>query len=72
MCAYRQLAATVLMFHRPSEHRPSMTLVACNLNLVAPDCPAHQHSTMVDKFPLVSAVQHSPSQSLDGPLGVRS
>ncbi|SCZ97005.1 BZ3500_MvSof-1268-A1-R1_Chr4-2g06925 [Microbotryum saponariae] len=39
---------------------------------VAPDCPAHQHSTMVDKFPLASAVQHSPSQSPDSPLGVRS
>ncbi|SCZ94937.1 BZ3500_MvSof-1268-A1-R1_Chr11-3g03492 [Microbotryum saponariae] len=49
------------MCHRPSEHRPSMTPVVRNLHLVAPDRPAHQHSTMVDKFPLVSAVQHSPS-----------
>ncbi|SCZ88061.1 BZ3501_MvSof-1269-A2-R1_Chr10-2g02415 [Microbotryum saponariae] len=49
-----------------------MTTVVRNLDLVAPDRPDHQHSTMVDKFPLVSAVQHSPSPSLDGPLGVRS
>ncbi|SGY53612.1 BQ5605_C006g03780 [Microbotryum silenes-dioicae] len=41
-----------------------MTSVVRNLDLVAPDCPAHQHSTMVDKYPLVSVVQHNTSQSL--------
>ncbi|SGY12419.1 BQ5605_C011g06501 [Microbotryum silenes-dioicae] len=41
-----------------------MTTVVRNLDIVAPDCPAHQHSTMVDKFPLVSVVQHNPSRSL--------
>ncbi|SCZ93239.1 BZ3500_MvSof-1268-A1-R1_Chr6-2g08550 [Microbotryum saponariae] len=49
-----------------------MTPVVRNLDLVAPDRPAHQHSTMVDKFPLVSVVQHDTSQSPDGSFGVWS
>ncbi|SCZ91754.1 BZ3500_MvSof-1268-A1-R1_Chr5-1g07651 [Microbotryum saponariae] len=69
---HRQLAITALIFHRPSRASPMHDARRSQPALVATDSLAHQHSTMVDKFPLVSAVQHSPSQSLDGPLGVRS
>ncbi|SCZ87966.1 BZ3500_MvSof-1268-A1-R1_Chr2-1g04097 [Microbotryum saponariae] len=69
--SHRQLAAAVLIFHRPSRASPMHDARRSQPALVATDSLAHQHSTMVDKFPLVSAVQHSPSQSLDGPLGVR-
>ncbi|SGY16281.1 BQ5605_C012g06829 [Microbotryum silenes-dioicae] len=49
--------------HVPSAIRasPIHDALVRNLDLVATDCPAHQHSTMVDKFPLVSVVQHNPS-----------
>ncbi|SGY53606.1 BQ5605_C006g03779 [Microbotryum silenes-dioicae] len=59
------------MSHRPSRASPIHD-ARRNLDRATTDCQAHQHLTMVDKFPFVYVVQHDTPQSLDGPLGVRS
>ncbi|SGY15912.1 BQ5605_C012g06700 [Microbotryum silenes-dioicae] len=59
--SHTQCATAVLMSHQASRALPIHDARRSQPGLVAIDSLAHQHSTMVDKFPLVSAVQHSPS-----------
>ncbi|SDA05400.1 BZ3501_MvSof-1269-A2-R1_Chr12-1g03384 [Microbotryum saponariae] len=76
MCTVRQsvhilLAAAVLMFHRPSRVSPMHDARRSQPESRRYGLPRSSTLDIADRFPLVSAVQHSPSQSLDGPLGVR-
>ncbi|SCZ87241.1 BZ3500_MvSof-1268-A1-R1_C151g00795 [Microbotryum saponariae] len=68
--SHQQLAAAVLMFHRPSRVSPMHDARRSQPESRRYGLPRSPTLDIVDRFPLVAVVQHDPSQHPNDPLGV--
>ncbi|SCZ99497.1 BZ3501_MvSof-1269-A2-R1_Chr7-1g09267 [Microbotryum saponariae] len=68
--SHQQLAAAVLMFHRPSRVSPMHDARRSQPESRRYGLPRSPTLDIIDRFPLVAVVQHDPSQHPNDPLGV--